>query len=318
MTTFYIILPSIKIYWPIIIPIGVFVLMFSIWLKKGREPVLPEIIIPYSDIPDDLTPIEVGYMINNHVRKRDISAELIYLAEKGYLKIKKLGKKRIELLQYVEHDYELTLLKEIGTLSNSFDKEIMRLIFGSSNAEVGKVANLASSMIFRYRGDGSNLVLNLVPRKNLLKKEYYSQMSLMGIGKESTLIIVFIFSLASLITFLISISRGIVVDNSLVTYYSLFLAVDIFFAFDYFSSSKTMKGSLAKEHILGFKNYIQDKNNKTDILGRFLSYAIMLEVDVNLIKESVGVTTPNWYEGDNLDFTSEILLFNSIVSDAVY
>ena len=68
--------------WILILPILIFVILFIIWRRYGRGPQGRGIIIAEYDIPDNLTPIEIGTIIDDRTDNRDISAEIVYLAIK--------------------------------------------------------------------------------------------------------------------------------------------------------------------------------------------------------------------------------------------
>ena len=61
-----------------------------IWNSKGRDPVLyPS--VQFSP-PDNMTPAEVGYVIDGVVDNKDITSLIFYWADKGYLDITESGK----------------------------------------------------------------------------------------------------------------------------------------------------------------------------------------------------------------------------------
>jgi uncharacterized membrane protein len=76
--------------WPILIPVGVFVLMFYWWWTKGRDPERDAITVQYEP-PDNLSPAECGTLVDSKVAMCDITATLVDLAVKGYLTIEHQG-----------------------------------------------------------------------------------------------------------------------------------------------------------------------------------------------------------------------------------
>ena len=76
--------------WPILIPVGVFVLMFYWWWTKGRDPERDAITVQYEP-PDNLSPAECGTLVDSKVAMCDITATLVDLAVKGYLNIEHQG-----------------------------------------------------------------------------------------------------------------------------------------------------------------------------------------------------------------------------------
>ncbi len=76
--------------------------------------------------PENLLPIEVGYLYHKGYRGRHILAEILYLASLGYIKIKKKDLLNIKALGSI---YHVTLLKDPSSLS-LIDLKILKSIFG--------------------------------------------------------------------------------------------------------------------------------------------------------------------------------------------
>ncbi len=72
--------------WPLALPIVAFVLMFLIWNARGRDPRRRPIAVQY-DAPKGMTPAEVGTITDESVDMRDITATIVDLAVRGYIKI---------------------------------------------------------------------------------------------------------------------------------------------------------------------------------------------------------------------------------------
>ncbi len=88
-------------------------------LKKNDE---SEIVITEYDIPKKLTPAEAGAIFDFKVSGRDITAELIHLAIKGYISISKVKNSGTE-------DFVLTLLKDPESGVISFERDLLKHLF---------------------------------------------------------------------------------------------------------------------------------------------------------------------------------------------
>jgi hypothetical protein len=77
----------------IALPVLVFFIMFARWRKVGRDPKGKGVIVPQYDVPENLTPFEVSCIVNQKNSQGDISAEIVYLATQGYLKIRHVDNK---------------------------------------------------------------------------------------------------------------------------------------------------------------------------------------------------------------------------------
>ena len=76
-----------------IIPCFLALLMALIWRISGKDPDIIEPVEFYP--PDDITPAEVGYIIDGSLDNKDLSSMLIYFASKGYLEIREENGKHI-------------------------------------------------------------------------------------------------------------------------------------------------------------------------------------------------------------------------------
>src|SRR4030042_1357387 len=79
--------------WTLFIPIIVFILMYRLWSKKGRDPKGRGTIIAQYESPAGLAPAEIGQMIDGSADKKDVSSTIIDLAVNKFLKIKRTEEK---------------------------------------------------------------------------------------------------------------------------------------------------------------------------------------------------------------------------------
>src|SRR3989344_2832496 len=120
-SNFEVALETAKDNWIIGLPILTFIACFYLWYTRGRDPKGRGIIIAQYDPPDNLTPAEVGPIVDEHTQNKDITAEIIFLATQGYLKIKQMeGRGSI----FKSKDYELELLNNDSNRLNEFQKII--------------------------------------------------------------------------------------------------------------------------------------------------------------------------------------------------
>ena len=89
--------------WPLGIPIAIFAVMFYLWWTRGRDPRLRPIAAQYEP-PDQLTPGEVGTLVDNSADMRDITASIVDLAVRGYIVIEEHQKERMLGLMH-DKDY---------------------------------------------------------------------------------------------------------------------------------------------------------------------------------------------------------------------
>jgi uncharacterized membrane protein len=90
---------------------------------------------PYSG----MKPIYVGLLMDGRLDSRDITACIVYLAEQGYLKIRKTERKVLFLFEV--DDYEITLVKLPDDCVGAYEKSILELLLNAPLTE-GKTISL--------------------------------------------------------------------------------------------------------------------------------------------------------------------------------
>ncbi len=91
----------------VLLPLWAFLVMFFFWWTKGREPKPDISVAPMYEPPKGMTPAEVGTLIDDAVHPRDITATLVDLGVKGYLKIEEVA----NTFSFSRRDYIFHLLK---------------------------------------------------------------------------------------------------------------------------------------------------------------------------------------------------------------
>jgi hypothetical protein len=314
----------IETFWPLLIPILIFIFMFIRWFKIGRDPKGRGVIIAQYDVPEKLTPLEVGGIVNDNIKNKNISAEIIYLATRGFIKIKQIDDKILGLIP--KKDYEFTLLKEEGLLENTFDKKIITAIFGD-NGEVGGTALLSSLKDSFYK---SILSIDNAVIDTLLSKKYFT-----NLPKISTAKIMSIFIFGIFINFFFRFNSFKNVLNILVFILSLSVSTIIYLVFDKIMPAKSTKGVSIMEYLLGLKEYLQiaekDRINfhnapdkKPEIFEVLLPYAMVFGVEEAWAKEfkDIYISPPGWYESNTtgfsvISFGHEMAIFNTFATTSL-
>ena len=278
-----------KDFWPIFIPIFVFIFLFKEWWQKGKDPRVKKTIIAQYEPPDNLRPAEVHLIIKQAIQPKDISATLIDLAVRGYLKIKEV-KKGI----FKRKDYELIKLRDFRNFSEDlrgFERELLKSIFGlEEKIRVSDLKNKFYTLlpfIIKKVYSGISHFKYFVSDPQKITKKW------LAIG---TTIIFF-----SVLPFMFISSLGFIFFVSLLSSGILFLI------FSPFMPKRTKKGTEAYWHSLGFKEYINTAEKyrvqfqeKENIFEKYLSYAIIFGLAEKWAKafEGIYTTPPSWYEGD--------------------
>lgn len=123
------------------------------WLvRRNRKPV--EVVEFYP--PDDMTPAEIGYLIDGAVDKKDMVSLFFYMADKGYISIVKTGK----------DSYEMKKLKDIDDEEPAYVRKLYDAMFDGSDVFIPEKPP-------EYFSDGfMSAVINLTYMKNYQNKIY--------------------------------------------------------------------------------------------------------------------------------------------------
>jgi uncharacterized membrane protein len=310
------------------IPLLTFIFSFIYWYKKGRDPKGTGVIVAQYDVPDSLSPMEVGGIVKQKVDTTQISAEIIYLATKGYIKITETENKILGLFKST--DYQLTKLKEWDSL-NGHDNILMGSIF-RARTDI-KISDLKTTFYVEVKSIISAALDGLV------SKGYYKNLGRMKpkIGIWALIPIVFIvIFVKSLSGFIMGVASFVSADTVLPVACSLVLSFIIHTIFFRLSPAKTEKGVATKEYLLGLKEYLQiaekdrlqfhnapEKN--PEVFEALLPYAMVLGVTDIWAKEFKDITMsqPSWYVGptgsqfNSVIFAHNIASFSTFTNNAV-
>lgn len=286
------------------LPIVVFLFMLLLWRRKGADPKGRETIIVQFDSPDNISPAEVGLLMSEVVRNTDITAEIINLAINGFLKIVREEKKGI---LHTNVDYSLIKLKEADDKLNGFQTRLLDVLF-SSNKKVVKISDLKNKI---------NREISAIKKKIYLlavNKKYFVS------NPQSVRIIYLIAAVVIMVLGFWVVSPFFGVLGGV----SVLASGVIVGVFSFLMPVKTRKGVLAKEHILGLKQYLsvveKDRikfhnapERNPEIFEKFLPYAMVLGVEKEWSRQFKDIYNqqPDWYsDHSGIPFTSAILISN--------
>lgn len=301
-------------------PFIVFIVMFFIWRKYGKDPKGLSTIIAEYEPPLNMKPTLVGSLVDERPDNRDITAGLVYLAEQGFLRIKRLEKD--SFLGGV--DYELELVKNEIDILEKTEQNILKLFFGdiSEINTTKKISSLKRDTSFTVKAKKiiKDLYQEMKDRGFFVNNLYNVQYKYVGIP-------------LILILFGSQIISDVLANFGIMTIISFFLSVIIIIVFGIFMGKKTKIGAETKDHILGFKLFLSvtekdrlDFHNapekNPDQFMKFLPYAIALGVENKWAKQfkDIYIEQPTWYSSNVVgsfiivDFASHMSNFSSSVN----
>ncbi len=298
--------------WVLIIPLLIFIFCFYWWYTRGRDPEGRKIIIAQFDPPDKLSPAETGTVYDAKTHGRDISAEIINLAIKGYLKITRTEEDKF----FKKIDYTFEKIKEPDNKLNSIEENIMISLFElHGDKKTVKLSNLKNKFHRDFRAISNN-IWQLVVNKKYFTKNYKR-------AGTAFIILGFVLIIAS-----ISAIGAFIAFSNIYLMVSLIMSGIIFILFGIFMPKRTKKGVLAKEHILGLKEYLKvaekdrikfhnapEKNPQE--FERLLPYAMVLGVEKQWAKQFKDIyieQKPNWYSSTTSEQFSALALVDNLTN----
>lgn len=281
--------------WAYAIPVITFLTLLYLWYTRGKDPQTNrDTVMPHYEPPDDLTPSEVGTLIDEKVDMHDLSSTIVDMAVRGYLKIKEIKKKKF--LFGEEFDYEFIKLKDFENDSalHDHEKKTMRAIFGDGESK--KLSDLKNKFYkdlpdIRESIYASLVVKNIFPRSPDKVRQTYS-----GCG-------------AFLLFFPLFFMGGFLEFGQVALPIALAVSGVIVLAFSRSMPVKTKKGVEEYYKVLGLEEYIDTAEadrikfqEKENLFMKLLPYAMAFGIADRWSKAFGDLQkTPDWYESNDPD-----------------
>jgi len=277
--------------WFLLIPILVLIFLLIRYFRSGKDPQGRGTIAPEFEPPDGLLPGEMGTLIDEKTDRTDITATIIDLAVRGFLKIRE-RKAGI----FGDKKYSLIKVKEADSNFQEYEKTIFKGIFAGKK-EVD-LEDIHETFAKKISDASEKLYQRLIERKYFLKNPDKTRRGscLLGLG-------IALFSAFFLWIFSVLLAFSGFVSGILVMFFARSVP------------KKTREGVIIKEKSLGFKEFLfraeryrvkwQEKEN---VFEKYLPYAMIFGIAGKWAKnfQDLYKKPPNWYEGD---FTT----FNTVV-----
>jgi len=284
----------------LVLPLLVFVFSFRLWWSKGRDPRGRGTIMPEFSPPKNLTPGEMGTLLDEKADMKDISATIIDLAVKGFIKIKEIEKKG----WFGSPDYEFIKLKDATGTLKEHETLLLESVFGDGSSK-----NLSA------------LKEQFHDKAEKIKEKIYRQTVALGFFPENpteTRMKYIVLGIGIGITIGVA---GIFLSEYLIA--SAIVCALIPCAFSFAMVRKTEAGVRVLEETLGFKEYLRmaekDRINflnapdkKPETFERYLPFAMVLGVETLWAKqfEDMYTTPPDWYDGNWQTFNTVYMVHN--------
>lgn len=176
---------SSSVYLMFIIPILSLAIALFIWYKYGRNENVVETVEFYP--PEGFNSLEIGYLYKGKVDDKDVTSLLVYLANKGYIKISQIEEKS---LFSTEKGFKITKLKDYDG-NNYNEKLFLKGLFSNKTMQNSIEDNTVSDidLIGNFYNTMRRIVSNIDNKEN--KQKLFEKNSLIKVIMVMLLIIVY-------------------------------------------------------------------------------------------------------------------------------
>mgnify|MGYP003449199296 FL=1 len=283
--------------WALGIPLLVFIVMYRLWATRGRDPRLRPITVLYEP-PDRLTPAEAGTLVDDSPDTRDLTATVVDLAVRGYLRIAEQKAEHLfGLWSSTDYRFHRTKPSQEWTTLPIYERLLLEALFKDSTTDDVSLSSL-ENRFYRSLPPIQDAIF-----ESLQKRKYYTQRP--DRVKQGYLIGGIV--LGMLLTFALSALADRWGMAPLTFLGAGALSGLIVVGFGRIMPARTLQGSRALEGVLGFEEFLTrveadrfDRVIKTpELFEKFLPYAMALGVEKNWAGafESIVMTAPAWYQG---------------------
>ena len=283
--------------WALGIPLLVFIVMYRLWATRGRDPRLRPITVVYEP-PDRLTPAEAGTLVDDSPDTRDLTATLVDLAVRGYLRIAEQKAEHLfGLWSSTDYRFQRTKPAQEWAILPPYERLLLEALFSDSTTEDVSLSSL------EHRFYKSLPPIQDAIFESLQQRKYYAQRP--DRVKQAYLIGGIV--LGMLLTVALSALAGRWGMAPMTFLWAGVLSGLIVVGFGRIMPARTLQGTRALEGVLGFEEFLTrveadrfDRVVKTpELFEKFLPYAMALGVEKNWARafESIVLTSPVWYQG---------------------
>lgn len=298
------------------LPLLSFAAGFVWWWRKGRDAPGRGTIVPEYEPPTGISPIEAGALVDFQVDNRDITATIIDMARRGYIKIMETREDRLILKDKLT--YSLQLEKTGTSALSTYERTLLTSLFGDlKSAEVVKLADKRNKLYSTAKD------LRKAVSKNLTSAGYFRQNPKKYLFKIS--------SLSSLVFVGFILADVATQFHLLALLFGLIVSVIILFLFARLMPARTATGTAAREQLLGLKMYMEtaekdrlemlegpnakyaakgpEPERTVEFFEKLLPYAIVMNVEKEWAGQFKDIYTapPEWYSGNFVSFNAGYL-----------
>lgn len=286
--------------WWLLFPIVVFALFYYTWKRWGKDEKVTVQTEYYP--PENISPSLSGYIIDDKLDRRDLTALVPYWGAGGYMQVKEIEKKTLFGL-IKNSEYEFIKLKGLPPEAKQFERTLFGGIFESGDHVL--LSDL-KDVLYKSMNEAKRQL-----EKEVQQGDYYVR----GSRGLSVLFVV---------VGMVAFASGVIqfLDKETITHWmatAFLISGAIIFVFGLFMGKKTKKGTLLYQKLLGFKEFIKlvEKDRLQEFLkqdehyfDKVLPYAIVFDMAdrwKDKLKD-LDIPPPSWYVGNYNTFSTGVFM----------
>jgi uncharacterized membrane protein YgcG len=291
----------------LLLPPLAFVVMFTLWWYKGKDPDPGQSIAPMYGPPEGMSPAEVGTLVDDSVDPRDITSTVVDLAVRGFLKIEET---KDQHLLWSNKDYLFHLLKPRAEWKELRPHEMVLLQHMFEGGQSTRLSSLKNRFYVAMPAIKQDILAAL---KN---KGMYT------VDPQSAGAYVIGGAILIGAPFALLQALGVVdfFQSAAMAVLGIGLAALIVILFGRKMTAKSMLGVRTRIKILGFQEFMNRvdadrlKRMPPDTFEKFLPYAMALGVEHHWAQAFRDIVhdPPRWYAGPDGMMWNPILFSNSM------
>jgi uncharacterized membrane protein len=293
---------------PVLIPLIVFFLVFRTWQKRGRDPKEGSTAVRYEPV-EGASPAELGTLVDNTAHMPDITATLVDLAVRGFIRIEEVTESRLFGLSK-STDYIIHIIRDRSdwTSLKPHEQRYLEALSDASptdgyEVKVSDLQNKFYTSLPKIRNAiYDNLVLNgyYVHRPDKVKGQWTGLAFLVAIlGGGLTVL---------------AVKQMWVMVSPIALVAAAVVSAIIVFVFAQIMPARTVDGARAREATLGFKEFLgrveseryRQMITSPQMFERYLPFAMAFGVGEKWAKafQDIYREPPTWYVGGTGHFNT--------------
>lgn len=300
--------------WPLGVPFAVLALMLWIWSRIGRDPRKRPIAVQYEP-PANMTPAEAGTLTDERVDMRDITATIVDLAVRGFLRIEETEEPVLLGLSTKQEFTFHELRKVDGQVELApHESKVLRGIFKHGSSV--PLSELKDEFYTELSGIKNGVMNQLTLKQHYLRRPDHVRAWAIAGGLVCLLIVIFGGGILSTVLQLQLTPVPFVIAG--------ILSAIIIVVIGWNMPARTESGTRALEQVLGFSEFLErvDKEKyehikrTPEMFERFLPYAMAFGVEQQWSKafKDMYMEPPTWYVGSNMHLFNATSFSHSLSS----